>query len=241
SLLMRSASKASSSSRRGNGASSAGAALALEAPESIRFVIAQRLGRLAPLTQEGLREASGLGRVGAFADLRRMSRRGEQEVEEALEEAAGAGIVHEGTPDHYYFNHALTVDTLYAELSARRKRRLRRQAADALEGLPDHAGRAAELAYHLRAADEAERALPYGLLAGDQAEAVYAHAEAERHYRAALEWSQELGDSAREAAALEKLGQVLSLMGTMLKHCRRWNTLLSATRHSETWKGKVGR
>jgi tetratricopeptide (TPR) repeat protein/transcriptional regulator with XRE-family HTH domain len=190
-----------------------GTAPATFTPESIRTLIGQRLGRLTAHTQEVLREASVLGQVVAFEELRRMGSRGEQEVEEALEEAAGAGIMREGARDQYHFNHALTRDTLYTELSARKQRRLHRAAADAIEAMPGHARRAAELAYHLLAAEEAERALPYALLAGDEAEAVYAHAEAEGHYRAALSLAQELGEAPREAEALEKLGAAIHFLG----------------------------
>jgi tetratricopeptide (TPR) repeat protein len=189
------------------------ASVTLPAPESIRALIGQRLARLMPLTQDVLREASVLGQDFAFTDLHRMGAHGEQEVEEALEEAARAGVVREGQPDHYYFNHALTLDTLAADLSTRRKRRLHRAAADAIERSPDHERRGAELAYHLLAADEGARALPYALLAGDQAEAVYAHAEAEGHYRGALEVAQEVGAAPREAEALEKLGRTVALLG----------------------------
>jgi tetratricopeptide (TPR) repeat protein len=79
--------------------------------------------------------------------------------------------------------------------------------------LPDHEQRAAELSYHLLAANEGERALPYILLAGDRAEAVYAHAEAETHYRAALALAQELADMTREAETLERLGSVVGVLG----------------------------
>ena len=48
---------------------SATAAPASSPPESVRAVIGQRLGRLAPLTQEMLREASVLGQVFTFGDL----------------------------------------------------------------------------------------------------------------------------------------------------------------------------
>jgi tetratricopeptide (TPR) repeat protein len=156
-----------------------------------------------------LREASVLGQVVDFEELRQMGGRGEQEVEEALEEAGQAGIMREGGHDQYHFNHALTLDTLYAELPARRKRRLHRAAADVIGRLPNHEARAAEVAYHLQAADESERALPYALLAGDHAEGVYAHAEAEGHYRAALRLAHELANPEREALALEKLAMVL--------------------------------
>jgi transcriptional regulator with XRE-family HTH domain len=182
-------------------------------PETIRLVIDQRTARLTALTQDLLREASVLGQYFAFADLELMSGRAEQEIEEALEEAIRAGVIREGQPDHYHFNHALIADTLYADLSTRRKRRLHRTAAGAIERSPDHERRAAELTYHLMAADERERTLPYALLAGDQAEAVYAHAEAERSYRTGLTLAQELHDQESEALALEKLGVVLSLVG----------------------------
>jgi transcriptional regulator with XRE-family HTH domain/tetratricopeptide (TPR) repeat protein len=185
----------------------------IKTPESIRAVIGQRLRHLTPHTQEVLREASVLGQVFAFDELRAMSQRGEQEVEEALEEAVGAQIVREGERDQFHFNHALTLDTLADELPARRKRRLHRAATDAIEQAADQTQRAGELAYHLLAADEGERALPYALLAGDQAEAVYAHAEAEQHYRTALDLARELRDKAHEAVALEKLGTVAAVQG----------------------------
>jgi predicted ATPase len=117
-------------------------------PESIRAVIGQRLGRLAAHTQELLREASVLGQVFAFDELRLLGGRGEQVVEEALEEAVSAGIVREGPHDRYHFNHVLTRDTLYIELPARRRHRLHRRAAETIEGSPDHERRVAELAYH---------------------------------------------------------------------------------------------
>jgi tetratricopeptide (TPR) repeat protein len=70
--------------------------------------------------------------------------------------------------------------------------------------------RAPELAWHFLQGDDPERALPWTLLAGDQAEVVFAHAEAEGQYRTALELARELEDAAAEAEALEKLGAVLS-------------------------------
>jgi tetratricopeptide (TPR) repeat protein len=51
------------------------------------------------------------------------------------------------------------------------------------------------------------------MLAGDQAEAAFAHAEAERHYRTAVQLARELGDVAAGGHALEKLGGVLTILG----------------------------
>ena len=98
-------------------------------------------------------------------------------------------------------------------LPVRRRVRLHLLAAEALERLPEAARekRAAELAWHFLQADEGRRALPYAMVAGDQAEAVFAHTEALRHYRTALELAHAVDDRRREAEALEKLGVVLRL------------------------------
>jgi len=180
-------------------------------PQSVRAVIGQRLSRLAERTQEILREASVLGRRFSFDQLQRMAARSEDEFDEALEEATSAALIQEEGREGYAFDHALTQQTLYGELSARRKRRLHLAAGEALEGLSEveRDRRASELAWHFLQGDDPERALPYTLLAGDQAEAVYAHREAEWHYRTALELAREIGGTLREGEALENLGQVL--------------------------------
>ena len=142
-----------------------------------------------------------------------MSKRGEQEVEEALEEAEGAGILREGAA-------AIAINSIMRSRATPCTLNSPRGAGGgciALQRTPSrehlrHERRAAELAYHLLAADEGGRALPYALLAGDQAEAVYAHAEAEGHYRAALEVARGTGRSGVRGATLEKLGRSVRLL-----------------------------
>jgi tetratricopeptide (TPR) repeat protein len=51
------------------------------------------------------------------------------------------------------------------------------------------------------------------MLAGDEAEAVFAHGEAEQQYRAAVELARDRHDHVREAEALRKLGLVLRMGG----------------------------
>ena len=183
----------------------------IEVPESVRSVIGQRLSRLSDTTQEILREASVLGQTFLFDDLLQLHGREEEDIESALEEAQVAGLVRETGRAGYGFDHALTQQSLYGELPSRRKRRLHVAAADVLDHLPgrQREKRIAELAWHLVEADESERALPYLLAAGDAAEAVFAHRDAEGHYRMALEMAEEAEDAAREADAVEKLGGVL--------------------------------
>jgi predicted ATPase/class 3 adenylate cyclase len=184
----------------------------IEVPESVRSTVGERVAKLGPQTQEILRAASVLGQPFRFNELQALGGWAEDVLEAALDEAGAAGLVREAGRTGYLFNHALTQQALYADLSARQRRRLHLAAGDAIEQEPaqERDRRSAELAWHLLEADDAARALPYTLLAGDQAAAVYAHTEAERHFRMARDLARELEDRPREAEALEKLGVALS-------------------------------
>jgi tetratricopeptide (TPR) repeat protein len=186
----------------------------IEVPESIRSVVGQRLARLAGTTQEVLHEASVLGQNFLFDDLAGMTERDETELEAALDEARGVAIVRETGPDGYAFDHALTQQSLYGELSARRKRRLHLAAAEAMERLPERKliARVAEVAWHFLQADDG-RALEWTIRAGDAAEAAFAHSDAEAQYLTALELARDASDERREAEALARLGDVLRLSG----------------------------
>ena len=187
----------------------------VDVPESVRSVIGQRVSRLSEPAQAILQEASVLGQAFTFDDLQALTGLAEPEIEEALAAAARAGLLRETARDVYGFDHALTRQTLYGELTGRRRRRLHRAVGEALERLPAlvQRRRASELAWHFLQADEAERALRYALLAGDEATLAFAHAEAELQFRTALELARELGDEPSLAAALEKLGAVLHTLG----------------------------
>lgn len=127
----------------------------------------------------------------------------------ALEAALRARLLTEHADGGYAFTHDLIRETVEADLSGARRAFLHRRVAEALERLPQPELRAAELAGHFARGDEPARALPYALRAGDDAEAVYAHSEAEYHYRMAAEWAQQIGDQARVGEALEKRADVL--------------------------------
>jgi predicted ATPase len=188
----------------------------LGVPASVRSAVAERLSRLDDRTQETLHMASALGQAFDFQHLQVVAGIPEVALERALEEALSVGLIRETVGDLYAFSHALAQQALYADLSARRRRKLHLAAAEALERLRRGQDRAAELAWHYLKADDPARALPFAMLAGDQAEKVFAHAEAEQHYRMSLELVQTVkrpgerpaGESL-EAEALTKLGGVL--------------------------------
>jgi DNA-binding SARP family transcriptional activator len=183
----------------------------MEVPETVRSVIGRRVGRLSEETQYVLHRASILGQTFGFEDLLHMTGRPEERLDDALHEAMQAAFVRETQADQFAFDHALTQETLYQELSTRKRRRLHLAAGEAIEQQPERRPdeRAPKLAWHFLEGDDAKRALPYALVAGDAAEAVFAHTDAERHYRTALELARRTDDRPREAEALEKLGVVL--------------------------------
>jgi len=190
------------------------AGVTIAVPESVRAVIRQRLEHLSPTAQEVLQEASILGQTFSFDDLQAMRDRSEVEVEAALDAAQAAGLIRETVAsgalgaDRYTFQHGLIQQGIYADLPGRRRQRYHRVAGELLSrlGERERVRRAAELAWHFVEGGVPEAALPYALLAGDQAEAVFAHYDAERHYQSALALARELGERGREAEALFKLG-----------------------------------
>jgi tetratricopeptide (TPR) repeat protein len=139
--------------------------------------------------------------------------RSEDALAAALEDACRARLLSEGQDDTYAFAHDLVREVIVAEMPAARRIILHRRIAQVLEALPDpmRERRYAALAYHFLEARERASALRYATLAGDQAEAIHAHAEAERHYLVATDLARELGDRAGEAQMLEKLGDLLEL------------------------------
>jgi class 3 adenylate cyclase/tetratricopeptide (TPR) repeat protein len=183
----------------------------LTVPESIRATVQQRAGKLSDGTRDVLQEASVLGQSFVFEDVQGMGDRSEGEVEQALEETVTVALIQEMDGDRYAFDHALTQQALYAEMTTRRKRRLHLAAADAIERGSGAEKRASELAWHSLRAGDRERALRYSLEAGKQAERAFAPSEAELHYRTALELARELERPGDEAETLEHLGQVLRL------------------------------
>lgn len=184
----------------------------IEVPESVSEAISERASRLGRKTRETLEAASVLGQAFAFEEVRAVVGSGEEEVEAALDEAEGAGLL-QPEEDSYAFNHPLTRQALYAELSPPRRKRLHRRTGEVIESGGERARRrrAAELARHFTEGGSPERAFPYAMLAGEGSEAVLAIAEAEHHYRQALRLAEETEDRTGTAAALGRLGATLTV------------------------------
>jgi tetratricopeptide (TPR) repeat protein/transcriptional regulator with XRE-family HTH domain len=188
-------------------------------PWNVAQSIRQRIGALPPAAQELLCVAAVVGREAPGTLLLALASKPTAETVTTIEALDRARLLIEGAEARYQFPHDLIREVVLSDLSAMRRAHVHQRVAEALEQVParQQEGRAAELAWHWLEAGDAERALPYVLLAGDQAEAAYAHQDAERHYQSARDLAHELGDQRREAEALQKLGYAVRCLGRFLQ------------------------
>jgi DNA-binding SARP family transcriptional activator len=159
-------------------------------PDSVRDVIARRLGHLPDRCSRVLRLASVLGREFAVDVLARLAELPEDDLRGRLDEARAARAVAEvpGAAGRLRFTHVLVRDALYDALPAARRTELHRRVVEVLEQrYGDASGpHLAELAHHAVAGRDAERGLVYARRAGDRALALLAYEEAARLYRSAI-------------------------------------------------------
>jgi DNA-binding SARP family transcriptional activator/class 3 adenylate cyclase len=186
----------------------------VELPPEVRATVARRLRRLARREREVLTLGAVLGREFGYPALEAVWSRDEDALYTAIETSMSEQVLTE-TDDGYAFGHPLLHEVVYARVPSGQRVRLHRKAGVALETLYGERpnGHAAELARHFLQGGDRVRALAYTMHAGDQAEAAFAHGEAERQYRTALELARGLGDDAIEAEALAKLGSALRAAG----------------------------
>src|SRR5262245_50624110 len=177
-----------------------GAALVTrEIPATLQDTLMARLDRLGA-AKEAAQIAAVIGRDFSYALLRTVSGLADDPLQVALRQLADAELVYErGLPPEatYTFKHALVQDAAYEALLKSRRRELHHTVAEAL------AGRFAALteaqpevvAQHWEIAGEAEQAVSAWQQAGDRAKDRSAMAEAERHYRRALDVLASLPDT----------------------------------------------
>jgi class 3 adenylate cyclase len=170
-------------------------------PQSVRAVVGQRVDRLGEDMRKTLSQAAVIGRdfdVNVLAEVVGID---DDAVLDLVEGAVQAGLLVEveGIVDRFSFAHALTQHTLYEDLGATRRARAHRKIADVLEQrygtAPD--SRAAELARHFVAATQTAdtaKALTYCKLAGDQALAQLAPADALGWFLQALDLYRQVPD-----------------------------------------------
>jgi predicted ATPase len=154
-------------------------------PATLAEVLLVRVQALSEPAQQVLRAAAVAGRRVSHRLLVEAAGRPEQELEHALHEAVGTGLlVADSTTGTYAFRHALLQEAVYAELLPGEQVRLHATYARLLAAEPE--GVAAELAHHCLQSHDPVGALRASLAAAREAEAVLAPAETLRHLSTAL-------------------------------------------------------
>jgi tetratricopeptide (TPR) repeat protein len=163
-------------------------------PQSVREVVGQRVDRLGEDMRRVLSQAAVIGRDFDIEVLESIAGIDEDALLDLVDRGVQAGLLTEveGTVERFSFAHALTQHTLYEDLGATRRGRVHRKVAEAMEqlygGAPE--SRSADLARHFVAATksaDAMKAVHYSMLAGNQALAQLAPADALGWYTQALE------------------------------------------------------
>ncbi|HEY2637690.1 MAG TPA: AAA family ATPase, partial [Solirubrobacteraceae bacterium] len=190
-------------------------------PDGVRDTIRRRLAPLSAPARASLTLAAVIGTQFGLETLVHAAGADRAGVLGHLDEALAAGLVEDDGVGSYRFTHALVRETLYDDLSARRRIELHGAVGAALAEL--HGDRAdaalSGLAHHfLQAAPGggAERAVDYAGRAGDAAMEVLAYERAAEHYRGALAATHLLApDPALRASLHERLGEALMRAGDL--------------------------
>ncbi|MBO0790397.1 MAG: tetratricopeptide repeat protein [Ktedonobacteraceae bacterium] len=158
-------------------------------PEAIAAVLERRMSRLSTNCQNLLGRAAVLGGSFELSHLLPMaSEFSEDGILDLLEEALQAGLITEaGNGAHitYHFWHPLIISHLYSRTSAARRAQLHRRAAEAIKtAYPSlQQKKAAAIVYHLcHGGGSLHDIAHYAERAGQQAYAIAAYSEAQRHY-----------------------------------------------------------
>ncbi len=167
-------------------------------PKTITAALNQRVRRLSTACQQLLGKAAVLGGSFGFPLIHVMEASATDIEEEAildlLDEALSSGVLMEegtGTRITYRFWHPLLASHLYNNLSATRRARLHRRAAQVLQQVYSarEDGQAAAITEHLvKGGAEAGQIVHFAELAADHAYALSAYPEAERQYRLAVQY-----------------------------------------------------
>jgi DNA-binding SARP family transcriptional activator/Tfp pilus assembly protein PilF len=181
----------------------------LALPATIRDAVEARVRRLKVETQAALRWASVLGREFDFDVLNAAWGSSAETALAALDDLLRYRLIAEGTATadrDYVFTHHKVQEAVYTDIPVRRRQFMHVRVAASLEGL--HEARidtfAGELAFHYEQGRRMEKAITYLRLAGEQAAAQFANAEAIDYFSRALTLTPEMDHAGRYGLMLAR-------------------------------------
>ncbi|MCA9969101.1 MAG: AAA family ATPase, partial [Anaerolineales bacterium] len=231
---------------------------AIDVPDTLQGVMMARLDRLTEPARWTIQLAAVIGRLFPYDILALLQPDSPAHLGEHLAMLQQFDIIREKqrTPLlRYIFRHALMQEVCYRSLLARTRRDYHRRISHYLETRQLDPFGAEEnlalIAHHAYAGHDWPRALRYQLLAGRQAEALYANHEAVDHYRNALDSARRLSatDTAVSRQEIEMaLGRLLTITGeydAALAHLETAASLATAQQdtavlaHAYRWRARL--
>ena len=177
-------------------------------PEAVRNLADVRVGQLEPRVREMVRLLAALGRPAGFELLELLSKDSPDELLVALHEVVDTAIVtvdresstlRQAQGGAYRFRHALLAEAVLDQFLPGERAAVHAIIAEVLAHRPDLSTGSSELGYHQAAAGDLPAALASYLAAADDAERVYAFAEAGGYLERALELWARVPDAAEQA------------------------------------------
>jgi tetratricopeptide (TPR) repeat protein len=182
-------------------------------PDTLSGVLTTRLDQLDDDAKRVAQTAAVIGREFSMDLLEELETK-TSSLEAALMSLQRRGLVHETSrvPRRVFmFKHALTQDTAYGSLLMSRRREIHKDIADWMEEREPE--RVYEIGRHLLEARENTRALPYLVVAGDEAARAFSMREAISSYRRGGEIIETVGDVGLARETLEGLGAAQQFTG----------------------------
>ena len=208
--------------------------VSLSLPGTLNGVLSARIDRLPEDTKQLLQMASVIGRSFDLRLLRGLSNLNGT-LDKHIQVLTQAGLIQPLEPQGYIFRHVLVQEAAYNSTLIKRRRALHLRIGELLEGF--YEGRLEEysslLAFHFFNAQD-ERSLKYDQLAGEEAEHLYANAEASTHY------SRALGTAKRIAAGKDQVGELYRKLGHVLELDGRHQEALANYEDMETFAQEQG-
>lgn len=184
----------------------------LTIPQSIKEAIGRRLNRLSARCIDVLHTAAALGKEFPFGELAAVVNGDEEQLLDALDEASRAQLVRAEGGESFGFTHDKIREVLYQDLNPIRRRRLHQRIGEGLEqkySTPDaREAHAPDIAHHFVQSGDLQKGLTYSLAAAQQAQRLYAHDEALRHYLHAAENAQAMQRPDQLATLYEGMAEV---------------------------------
>jgi len=198
--------------------------LLMSIPEGLRDVIGKRLSNLSEKCGQVLSIAAVMGREFRFEVLQRLSDMADNDLYEALKEAAAAAVIEERTQAAgavmYRFTHAFMRQALYEEMIAPRRNSLHVAIAKTLEEifaarLSEHAVELSDHFSHSTNPEDLAKAVHYGEMAAERATAVFDYGEAIRLLEQSIQVQDVLDpeDKGKKCDLLISLCEALRLVG----------------------------